>query len=152
MTTTVKITLKRFKQILAININSFTLSAVATLFLLGLLAWYNPEKLFDISIPDLYNAILPSMILIIFVVPICILLTSFISERLRGLSETKIDYARAKKSLFNLAGSLWICLGFMLFLSLADVEKYYLTVIVAGLLTLFSWYYICRILISYVKS
>jgi len=120
--------------------------------LFGVLAWYNPSTVLGINIPDIYEEMLPASILVIFLIPVGILLTSFLSERLRGQSEVKTDYTMAKRSLFHLAGSFWISIGSLLLLSCIQTEKYNLTSLVAGSLLLFTWYYICRILIAYVKN
>lgn len=152
MNQTLKISLQRLRQIIAVHLNLFSLSALVSLIFLSLLSWANPKQLLGFNLPEFNNVGAASLIAIFFLVPVLILTTSFVSERIRGMSEVRIDSTAAKRSVFVLSGCLWISVGTLIALKVGIQEPFNLTKIVASILSVVSWYYLCRIAITYVKG
>lgn len=152
MNQTLKISLQRLRQIIAVHLNLFTLSALISLIFLALLSWANPKKLLGLNIPEFNDMGLAVLVTILFLIPVLILATSFVSERIRGMSEVKIDPTAAKRSVFVLSGCLWVSVGTLIALKVGIQEPFNLTKIVASILSVLSWYYLCRIAITYVKG
>lgn len=151
MSSTIKISIQRLRQIMAVHLSKFVLSFVATSAVFLLLSLFNPSKLLSLSVPPYSTIWLIIGCIVFFSIPALIYVTSSLSAKLRGVTETKIDPEAMKRTLFIAAGCLWSGIGTMILLSLIG-GSFNLTKGVATIVVIVSWYGICRIALMYVRS
>lgn len=151
MSTTVKVSIQRLRQIFAVHFSKFCASFIALAVVLLVLGVYNPATIFNWELPVYSNALLAFACIIFFLSPAFIYLTSNVSAKVRGVTETKINPEAMKQTLFLSLGVLWASLGALLFVAISSWQLN-LMAEVAVIAALLSWYGICRIALMYVRG
>jgi hypothetical protein len=152
MSTTLKISLQRLRQIVAININAFAASGVVGLVILLVTAFWNPESLGGKNLPTIHHGFVAFTIAIFGLIPIAILIQINVSKHIRGVDEVRLNVDVAKRSLFISLGFLWISTFWLVCTAISRPNVYKLTELIAGVFALVSWYLVSRIAITYVKG
>lgn len=152
MTTTLKISLQRCRQIMAIHTNTFLVSALCTFVGLGLLAIWNPNTIVRFDLSKNYISYISVVTLLYFATPLIVLIAHFLSENFRGVTEYKADVNKEKRLLFGLCGIIWVSIGAVIVIKVSGTNSFHMVDMAAQLVGLVSWYYLCKIIISYVKG
>ena len=150
MATAIKSSVRRIREILSGNIGYFSTSFLAVFLILGVISlldyWF--FKINDYLPAEL---ILVVVIVALFVTPTLSHGLAYVSTKSRGVEEIRQNATRLKKNLFGAFGIFWASLG-IFFIMFAWQASPFTGAAASALSLVCSWWFMSRIIISYVKG